>query len=596
MPYSPPVGTADLALTGSYTPPIGVADLPIGKIDHLLTLAGESLAPVGALRVVPIRFASAAGESLAPTGLFRVTAPFVATGTGESMKNWIYVAEVTVWNADTESEETYYFSSVAFVSRPLDTPAHTAFLPRIQQPALLQRSCFSKGATGGESRVGYGELVLVNDGVLDGLIDRGFDGRRVVIRYGSSDADYPSAWKTVLTGTMASPGWETMRLALRIRDRLAELDTALQTVKYLGNNSLPNGLEGVVDDLKDRPKPLCYGTVYNIPAILVNSSKLIYQVHDGAIQALSAVYDQGAALTAGAAYSSQSEMETTAPSAGHFRAWLAGGYFRLGSTPAGLISANVTQGATAGDRTTAQVLKALALQAGLSAGEISSEDVAALDVASSAEIGVWWDQEITALAAMNAVAEAAGAWYGFDDAGILRMAQLQAPSGTPVMELSSVHLVSLEVQTTADGANAVPVWRVEVHYAVNYSVQTSDLAGSVTAERRGWLKQASRVEAAEDPDVQTAHPLSEPLIVETPLISQAVAASEAARRLAMFGVRRDRVNAVLRWESVDVAALTLGAVVRVTYARYGYTSGRLLRILAVRLDLKLKRAELTLWG
>jgi hypothetical protein len=131
---------------------------------------------------------------------------------------------------------------------------------------------------------------------------------------------------------------------------------------------------------------------------------------------------------------------------------------------------------------------------------------------------------------------------------------------------------------------------------VNYSVQTSDLAGSVTAERRGWLKQASRVEAAEDPDVQTAHPLSEPLIVETPLISQAVAASEAARRLAMFGVRRDRVNAVLRWESVDVAALTLGAVVRVTYARYGYTSGRLLRILAVRLDLKLKRAELTLWG
>lgn len=508
----------------------------------------------------------------------------------------IYAAEVTVWNADTEAEVTHYFSTDAFVTGAADTPAHTAFIPRIQQPALLQRACFTKGATGGASAVGYGELVLANnDGGLDALLDAGFDGRRIVIRYGQTGAAYPSGWTTILTGTMAAPGWEWTRLALRIRDRLAELDKDLQPTKYLGNNVLPAGLEGV-DDLKGTPKPLCYGTVYNIPAVLVNSSRLIYQVHAGAMNTISAVYDRGAALTVGAVYSSQADMETNAPAAGAFRAWLAGGYVRLGSTPAGLISADVTQGAAASNRTTAQILKALALQAGIAAGSISSSDVTALDTASSAEVGVWFGNSVTALQAMDTVAEAAGAWYGFDADGLLRMARLQAPSGTPVADFYEWNLISLELQTTADGANAVPVSQVDIQYATNYSVQDSDLAGAVTAARRGWLAQAFRLESATDSAVKTAHPLAEPLVVSTPLVGQAAAASEAARRLALFGVRRDRVKAVVRLDTTLLTALTLGSVVRVIHPRYGYASGRLFRILSLQLDLRLNRAELILWG
>jgi hypothetical protein len=71
MPYSPPVGTAALALAGSYTPPTGTANLELGaggSDDRSLTLAGESLAPIGLLRITPVFFATGAGESLAPTG------------------------------------------------------------------------------------------------------------------------------------------------------------------------------------------------------------------------------------------------------------------------------------------------------------------------------------------------------------------------------------------------------------------------------------------------------------------------------------------------------------------------------------------------
>lgn len=508
----------------------------------------------------------------------------------------LYTAEVTVWDPILSAETTLYFSSEPFVTGAAETPAHTAFLPRIQQPALFQMACFTRGATGGASTVGYGELTLVNnDGGLDGWINAGFDGRRIVIRCGAVGAAYPAAWTTVLTGTMAAPGWEWTRLALRIRDRQAALEGDLQPHRYAGNNALPNGLEGV-DDLAGQPKPLCYGTVYNVPAILVNSSRLIYQVHDGAVSAVSAVYDRGAALTVGATYADQAALEATAPTAGAFRAWLGGGYFRLGSTPDGRITADVTQGATAANRTTAQILKALALQAGLDAGAIDSSDVTALDAASSAEIGVWWDRDLSALRAMDAVAEAAGAWYGFDALGLLRMAQLAAPVDPPVVEFTAWNLLSLEVQTTADGANAVPVWRVDLQYAVNYSVQDSDLAGSVTAARRGWLAQPSRTASAEDPGVQTAHPLSEPLALETPILSQASAASEAARRLALFSVRRDRLKVVVRLDAATLAALQLGRVVRVIHPRYGYQVGPLFRILSMQLDLRLQRAVLILWG
>ncbi len=74
MSYSPPVGTANLALTGSYTPPTGAANLPIGASasdDRLAVIAGESLAPTGRLRIGRVCYASAAGESLAPTGAIR---------------------------------------------------------------------------------------------------------------------------------------------------------------------------------------------------------------------------------------------------------------------------------------------------------------------------------------------------------------------------------------------------------------------------------------------------------------------------------------------------------------------------------------------
>ncbi|HSA48250.1 MAG TPA: hypothetical protein P5552_17390 [Candidatus Competibacteraceae bacterium] len=76
MAYTPPVGTADLALTGSYTPPVGTVNLDLGGSGGLpertAVIAGETLAPTGLLSVHRQRMAVLAGETLAPTGAIRI--------------------------------------------------------------------------------------------------------------------------------------------------------------------------------------------------------------------------------------------------------------------------------------------------------------------------------------------------------------------------------------------------------------------------------------------------------------------------------------------------------------------------------------------
>ena len=108
---------------------------------------------------------------------------------------------------------------------------------------------------------------------------------------------------------------------------------------------LPDGVEGVEDDLKGKPKPRCYGECLNVSPPWVNTSKLIFQVHDGLIEDIVTVYDKGVALTKGDPIGSLATLLTTTPTAGEWDYYLGsasdGAYFRLGSSPAGLITADV---------------------------------------------------------------------------------------------------------------------------------------------------------------------------------------------------------------------------------------------------------------
>jgi hypothetical protein len=517
----------------------------------------------------------------------------------------IYLAHVTVYDPALPGERVLRYSTGAgFVTgadagaRPSGVAAHVHYEPRIKQPAAMRRDCFSRGATGGASQVGYGELVLVNtDGELDAYLDYGLDGRPVEIIVGHMSPWQAPTFVTVLKGTMEQPriGWDSV--AIRLRDRQAELSVPLQATRYAGNNSLPNGLEGVAGDLAGKPKPLAYGKVYNAPAPCVNTSKLTYQANDGAVADVAAVYDKGASLTKGSDYATSSLLQAATVTAGTYATCFAEGYFRLGSSPAGQVTADIVQGAAAANRTAAQIVKAIATRTGgILVADVVAADITALDTANSAEIGLWIDGETTFAAALDLAAGAVGAWWGFDRLGQFRVQRLEVPSGTPVATLTEADLLKIDRIETSDDGRGVPAWRVRLAYQRMATVQGSDLAGGVTDARRAVIGQEWRTVVSEDASVKTAHLLAPTLEFEAALVDASAAATEAARRLALYKTRRDRFEVRAAVAAPLLSAIDLGAVVELDHPRFQLSGGKLYRVIGIRADLDAGMLDLTLWG
>lgn len=490
--------------------------------------------------------------------------------------------------------QTFYVSDSHFTTSPTDTPANISFDPSVIDPGSIGVHAFSDGRTGGATRLETGEIILANvDGQYDSWLNYSFDGRPVVIRSGTGGA-YPGGFTALLAATVESVEATMSQMIIRLRDKQWKFQLPIRAAAlYGGTNALPNGLDGVATDLKGKARPVAYGRVLNVSPPLVNTSRNIFEV--GVCQSVDAVYSNAVSLTAGAAYTSQADMEANVPAAGQYRAWPAGGYFRLGSFAAEQITADVTQGANAAARTVAQIIKALALAAGLSAGEISSADVTALDALNSAVVGIWIDDASTTFAsAMDQLAASIGAWYGFDATGVLRMGRLSAPSGTPALTLNDYDVLDgFERRPPRD--NGVPVWSVTANHTKIWTVQTSGLAGGAAA-RAGFVARERRSTVSTDSAVKTQWQMAGVIELDTLLTAESDGATEAARQLALYKVHRDLFDV-----PVDISVLTntpvrIGDLVAVVLPRFGMGSGRSFRVIGIVYNLAANTVTFSLWG
>lgn len=548
----------------------------------------------------------------------------------------LFLAELTAYDRNLGTTRVLrYASQQGYVTGASDVPANTFYDARIKQPVNVSRDCFSRGKTTGQTRIGYGDLILLNgDGELDGLIDLALNGRNITIwRTEVANPRYPVDFRQVIVGTMEQPEFTSDTVTVRLRDRQAELMVPLNTTKYAGTNALPAGLEGVATDLKGKPKPVCFGYVTNIAPPSVNTSRLIYQVHDSAISTVDAVYDRGVALTKGADYTSQSDMETTAPAASNFRVWPAGGYFRLGTSPSGLITADVTQGASASERTAAQIYSQLIQRARLAnpswgvalgkasrttdtgdrrttdtgdvrviMGDVSEADLSALAAADSSVLGFWTDEEATVAEVCDLVAATVGAWWGVDREGVFRIKQLVSPAtGTAVATFTEHDMLKPPARLpTADEGKGIPVYRYLVRWGKNYVTQTTDVAASVTDARKAAIAAEWREAVSTDTAVQVRHLLSPEIAEDSLYTTEAAALAEAGRRLTLRNVRRDRfeIRVPLTNETDDI---DLGQIVNIDHPRHGLNivgsdDGKPFVVIGVEPDAMAHELTLDVWG
>ena len=506
----------------------------------------------------------------------------------------IYLVEITAAINAAGVTQVLRFSSNGYTTEPTDTPPNTHYDARVINPATISRNMFSSGTTSGASRVGYGVVELANiDGGLDYLLPYSFDGRSLVIKVGN-DGDSFTAFTTILSGTMEQVEFTFAKATILVRDKLAILDKPLQTSLYLGNNAMPAGVEGVTDIAK-KPKPLLYGQVFNIQPVMVNSSKLIYQINDGAITSVNGVYDRGVPLVFDADVTTNALLQATAPVAGKYRTCLAEGFIRLGGAATGLLSCDATQGTTAAARTVAQILKAIALKGGVLSGDIVAADVTALDVLNPSIVGVWLEGSETAISVMDAVAISVGAFYGFDSNGLFKMGRFDTPSGAASIDVDVNNIITIEHNRSGDTDKGIPAYRVIVNYQKNYTVQDFDLAAATLDARRNVLSQSSLTAASEDLTIKNQYALAAELTRAALLTTQGDAQTEATRVLNLYKVNRDLYTVKIALDFSE-ALPDLGNVVKLTLARFSLNSGKLFKIIGIESDYSTNRATLTLWG
>lgn len=392
------------------------------------------------------------------------------------MSEIIYAVDLTVYVPGTGVTTLYYATNgVVFNNQYYE--------PRLKQPGNFSQNIFSDGRTGGASQTGYGEIVLLNpDGGLDPLITYGFDGRPLILR-----KIVDGVGSILMSCSMEQPTPSWTEVPIRIKDKQQLFNVAIQPTKYIGDNVLPDGLEGS-DDIKGQPKPILYGVVNNLTPVCVNTSRLIYQCSDTALAALSAVRDRGVPLAADTAYTTQAEMFANPPVPGTYRVYLAGGVFRLGSLPTGAVTCDAVEGSTAGLRTAAQIAKRVALRV-ITAGEMDLTDIAALDTANNAEVGIYVKQEATVAAVLDEILSSVGAWYGFNSVGVLNMGRLEAPIASPSLAtFTNAELLDIQRRATNDTGRGIPPYKINLGYDKNYTVQdATSLAGSAR-EVLSWAK------------------------------------------------------------------------------------------------------------
>lgn len=498
----------------------------------------------------------------------------------------IFLAEIEAYDPASSSVITYRFSS----GQGFDN-AGVFYKPRIENPATFTRGM--GGGVGGKASVSFGELTLVNiDRELAAMADDYYDGRTLTLKIGDPAAAY-GTFTTVLKATIETVAVERERISVRLRDRSVALDKPFSTAKFGGTNVLPAGIDGTADDLKDQAKPRILGRIALMQPTLVNTSKLIYMVNAGAVDAILNVFDAGAYLTKGADYADQAAMELTEPAQGTWRACPSIGCFRLGSQPYGQLSVSVVEEWDYLSNTAAGLVQRILTEKGYTSSDWVAADFTALNSKNAGSLGIVVDGEETTASLIDRICQSVGAWWGFDALNRFRIARFDAPSGTPVATLTDNEVLEIERQPESQ----LPLWRTTLQADKSYVVQDrKSLAGVVPEDRAAWFSTESRDQKAENADVKTQRLLAEEETFDSILNGISIAQAESARRLNLFAVRRDVVTVTLANPADRYSTLDLGAVVNVQSGKLSYGTGRLMTVISVAADFQSGTLDLTLWG
>jgi len=532
----------------------------------------------------------------------------------------VLLVEATYYSAG--SEHTVYLSNGIYISQTTDIPASMPYDDAVLDIPQFQSQL--SDALEGFTVPSWGSITISNELFdKDAWLDYAWDGRRVNLLFG--DKSWAKTdFRTVLSGTISELSADSnSTLKMDIRDKQWMLNVPIQTrligepvlvsgTTYKVSDSAVTSIDSVWDagtlltpttqyttniasgqftlvaaavgrvtaafsDTTTQSKganiPLCYGQCFNVSPIMINSSLLKYQVHDGAISAISAVRDNGVPVT--------------------FTADLTTGTFTLAAMPVGKVTADVNGATSAGVylvKTGDIINYIVTTKTALTTSDIDSVSLTAFLTSCPQTVGLYIPDRKNVIDVLDEFIASVGSWYTFNRQGKLIFGRMDIPAGTPAAYLVPDDVVfgGLSVKS-----QSLPVMTKRLTYSTNYTQQTN-IAGSVATTEATTYYQPNKTVSANNQAVKTAHLLAtEPDVKNTLLISQTDAQTEANRLLSLWGSQRRtyQVECI-----IAPLVLNLGDVINLQHPRYGLAAGVLLKVIGISEIITKRRVTLTLWG
>lgn len=439
---------------------------------------------------------------------------------------------------EVDTDTPRYLCTVPYTTLPSDTPANRAYMP-----VLAQGFAFSEALSlDGQPSISVGDIGLHNeDGLLDSWLDEVWVNRAIRVYIG--DVTWPrSDFRLVFSGLVSSITANARnRLSIVLRDALNRLNAPVTDATLGGATSNA-----------DRILPVCLGECHNVSPLLIDPAQHEYQVHQGAIERLIEVRDNGVPLT-------------VTPT-------LSAGKFKLTAAPAGAVTASV-QGRTPYSNTVAGAVQALATSYGtpdqrLTSADLDAAQLAAFNAVHPQPVGVWLGDRGNVLQTCQELAASVGAQVVTSREGKLRIVKLALPgAGAPVQ----IHPKDYVNGSLAIRERTSVVAGVKLGYCKNWTVQES-LDTGIPAAHKDMFAQEYLTVSARDDDVAQAYKLYADIPqVDTLLLTEADAQAEAGRRLSLWKVQRT----VYRVECfAHLLLLELGQAVTLFGDRYSLDSGK----------------------
>ena len=447
-------------------------------------------------------------------------------------------------------EITRYISDRGYTTSPSDTPSNTYYEPLISGGVQFTEELQIDGSTSFSS----GTIELYNlSGYIDSWLDDVWDNRSIKVYIGDitwSRSDYYKIFDGIVAA-VDSPSREVFQMTMS--DKSQRLNTTMSEVKLGGSTTN-----------SDKLIPLLFGECYNITPLLIDSTLEKYQVHNGPIERIIEVRDNGAPV--------------------NFTADVTTGTFVLNQAATGTITCSA-QGykPVFYSNNVSELIQAIVVNYGninqkLTTADLDTASLTTFASANMQPVGIYITDKANVMDVCNSLATSIGARVAFNRQGLLYLVKLDltGAAGGTVVTADDIELWSMAITS-----RPTVVAAVKVGYCKNYTVQTA-LAAGLPPNHAVLFGQDFITTTASDATVAANYKLfTDPVTEETQLLQTVDAVAEANRRLNLFKVQRK----IVQYTGLAYLMLEkLGSFQTVKNKRFGLSAGMAGQIVSLTTD------------